>query len=99
ADRRVLLPRVSLDRAYNLRNQDGSGFFAATTNGGTPWTWADLFADLTADVGAITLPYTPDGTPENRNFYGKSAWDAVNAVLADLACAARWDPATDLLDA
>lgn len=102
ADRRLLLARVPIDAAYNLRKADGSGYHAATLNAGTPYTWAGMLAALWGAVTGIGSSWpglpsgvTPDGTPENFDYYGGTAWAALCHALARVRCAPKYDPFTD----
>jgi hypothetical protein len=98
ADRRWLLERSACNERYNLRNEPGSdGYIDATTNGGTPWTWAEIFADLWALLPGVagtapTLPITPGSTPENLIFEGIGTWRAVNQLLCAIGCVVVLDP-------
>ncbi|VTT96578.1 unnamed protein product [Gemmataceae bacterium] len=97
ADRRYHLARVPIDRAYNVRAAGGTDYLTATKNSGTPWTWAQVVSDLAAELSITpgSLPFTPDGTPENLAYWGGSAWDALNDVLDRVACGLRYDPEED----
>lgn len=104
ADRRLHLSRVPIDKAYNLKTADGSGYHAATTNAGTAWTWSGMVGNIWAvlqtafaDLGAVpAMPFTPHGTPENFDFYGRAAWDALWDVFDRLACVVDYDPTADV---
>ena len=99
ADDRHFLRQRPIDRAYNVPSADGSGYLAATKDGGSAWTWATMAADLWDALGlaavAPALPFVPDGTPEGFAFYGGSAWDALCDVLDRLACDPVFDPRDD----
>lgn len=102
-DRRFHLDRSPFSKAYNLPDGAG-GLIASSTDGGTPWTWATMFADLwgrlpaTPAGAAPTLPFTPDGRPEGWAFWGHpSAWQALNDVLDRLCCVLVLDPTTDAI--
>lgn len=97
-DRRYHLARVPIDRAYNLPAADGESFLAATLNAGAAWTWQGVVTDLAAvlGIGALPLPFAPNGAPENLAFWAPySAWDALCDVLDRLACAVEYDPGAD----
>lgn len=55
------------------------------------WTWQQIVDQLWTDVsvldGVSTLPYTPDGTPQNFQYVGTSAWFALCDVLDRIGCA------------
>lgn len=106
ADRRWRYKMVAVNRQYNFRDSSG-GFIAASTNGGTPWTWQgvvnDVWAKLAAALGtgatgvsatAPQLPSTPSGTPEGFSFYGTDAWAALNRVAQAAGFVLRFDPTT-----
>ncbi len=97
-DRRHFLAQVPCDAAYNVRDADGTDYLGATTNGGDPWTWAEVVEDLwdLLDAGDVPdLPFTPDGTPENLRYHAGWAWEAINDVLDRIACAVRYDAVED----
>ncbi len=105
ADRRRLLRAIPIDKAYNLRDAPGSaGYYSATKNAGSAWTWTQLVEDVWGIVGTGAtklgaypgLPFAPDGTPEGFNFYGgASALMALDAVLERLGCALKLDLIAD----
>jgi hypothetical protein len=97
ADRRKLMAAVPIDRAYNRLSCDGTGYFAATLNSGSPWTWQQVVQNLATalGLGTVTLPFTPDGTPENLLFFGDYAWRALNVVARLVGCAVLYDPTDD----
>lgn len=95
ADRRHLLGRIPLDKAYNLRKATGTGYYSATLNSGTAWTWQQIVTNITTalGIGTLTLPFTPDATPENLVYWGHpSALECLCDVLDRLACALTYDP-------
>lgn len=96
-DRRYHLNRVPIDRAYNVRTADGTDYLTQTKNGGSAWTWAQVVSDLASvlSISPGSLPFTPDGTPENLTFWGGSAWAAINDVLDRIACGLKYDPEGD----
>lgn len=94
ADRRHFLARSgAVGKAYNLRDRRGE-YLTATTNGGTPWTWSGLWGQLwlPSEGTAPTLPFTPNGTPENFVYYDVGRWEAVNDFMDRLACQLVFDP-------
>lgn len=94
ADRRHFLARSgAVGKAYNLRDRRGE-YLTATTNGGTPWTWSGLWGQLwlPSEGTAPTLPFTPNGTPENFVYYDVGRWEAVNDFMDRLACHLVFDP-------
>lgn len=98
-DSRSRLRMVPVSKAYNLRLSDGSGYQTPTTNSGTPWTWAGLVGDLWAAVGGLGtfpgLPFTPNATPENFNFFGGYALAAMVTVLRRIGCDLQHDHEAD----
>lgn len=103
ADLRHLLAKVPCDKAYNLRGPAGGGRLPGSLNAGAAWTWQQIVTDLWNLLSAVftdlpsapTLPFTPDATPEDLDYYGGHAWHALNNVLARLACAIRYNPTKD----
>lgn len=96
ADDRWTRRRKPWAAAYNMRERVGTSYVAATTNGGTAWTWQELVQELwTGAIGgtAPTLPYTPHGTPEGFDFYKcDSVLDALASVLTRIDCSLVHDP-------
>jgi hypothetical protein len=93
-DRRRDLARIPIDRAFNVRKSDGSGYLTSTLNSGTAWTWQQVVQNLFTLLGlgtAATLSPVPHGTPENLVYYGRYAWDALHDVLDRLAWTIRPD--------
>ncbi len=101
ADRRILAAAgPPLNKSYNVRLPDGSGYFSASQDTGpTPWTWATMLADIWAANGFLGsypgLPHTPDGTPEGFVFHGVSSYAALNEVLGRVGCALKLDVLAD----
>lgn len=96
-DRRHFLGLVPVDRAYNVRNADGDDYLSETLNGSAAFTWQEVIDHLTdaLSLDPLTLPFTPDGTPENLRYHAGWAWEALNDVLDRLACAVKYDPVAD----
>jgi len=63
--------------------------------GGVPWEWEEVVRDLWDLVGTLgtypELPYEPHGIPQNLQYVGVSAYEALNEVLARLSCSLRYD--------
>lgn len=101
ADPRWLLENsCSEGKRYNLRSSE-SGFIEDTTvgGGGTPYTWAEVIADLwtflPAGAGAApSLAATPSSTPENLYFDGLGAWRAINQTLTAIGQCIVYNPFT-----
>ena len=98
ADIRHVCKAIPIDRGYNLRAVPDGTYYASSTLGGTPWTWAEMLAHLWETVGTDRLgtfpglPFTPDGTPDGFAFWAMSAWDALCDALERIACAVVPDP-------
>ncbi len=101
ADRRILAERMTDSdlKAYNIRSYANKQAYLTGTykiDVTTPWTWQTLFDDLWGELpsfgSAPTLPYTPDGTPENFRFIGVNAWDAIHEILTKIGCTTAYDP-------
>lgn len=98
ADRRIHLDKIPINRGYNIASADGQDYLSGSTDGGTDWTWTTLIQDLftTLDLGDATLPFEPDGTPENIAFFSDcSAWEALNRILDRIACTILYDGEAD----
>ena len=63
------------------------------------WTWQQMLTDLWSflpDAGpAPALPYAPKTTPENFEFYGSWAWEAIHQALEVIGCTTQYDPFQD----
>ena len=80
-------------------------FFPNTTNSGAAWTWQTMLQDLWNQIASIpfqtsystapSIPYTPNGVPENFRFIGMSVWDAIAIVLDRLDCELIYAPDAD----
>lgn len=86
----------------------GAGlYYAGSLNSGALWTWQTLLdhiwdENIAANFSAPynvnaspTLPYTPEGTPENFRFHGVGALDAYDAVLDRVNCFLNYDIFSD----
>jgi hypothetical protein len=96
-DRRHFLKEPT-DRAFNVSSADGASFLASTLTGGSPYTWQQVLDALWTDAGlgtAPSLPFTPHNRPENLQYYGWYAWDAVCDFLDRIACRVKYDPTAD----
>lgn len=93
-DPRYFLGKTPVNTAYNVVSADGTGYLTQTKNGGSAWTWQQVVQDLATalGIGTQTLPFTPDGTPENLSYWGGDAWESLHDVLARLACGLRYNP-------
>lgn len=97
ADKRARLKKIA-NAAYNLRNCDGGGYQSETTNGGTAWTWQQMVNDLADKMQSgltLTLPYTPDGKPEQFDFYTVPALRAISIVADRLGCGLYYNSIAD----
>ena len=97
ADRRWVFERIAVNKRYNCRKSK-TEWHEDTTNGGTPWTWAQIVTDLWGDLpvslaGTVpTLAVSPTSTPENLIFEGMSIWQAINQVLTAIGAAVAYQP-------
>lgn len=97
ADRRWVFERIAVNKRYNLRKSK-TEWHEDTTNGGTPWTWAQIVTDLWGDLpgslaGTVpTLAVSPTSTPENLIFEGMSIWQAINQVLTAIGATVAYQP-------
>jgi hypothetical protein len=97
-DRRARLATVPVDKGYNFKPASGgTDYLTESTDGGTPWTWATMAADLESALGinAGVFPFTPAGTPEQFTFYSSFAWAALNTVAAAMGMVVIYNPFTD----
>jgi hypothetical protein len=76
-------------------------YYKPTTNAGTPYTWATMLAKLLTQcpaamqtiIGSVSLPFTPDGVPENWDFRSVSSiWQAINQFVGRVGCAFAYNP-------
>lgn len=101
ADRRFFAARRVIDAAYNLRSSSDGSYITSTLLSGTAYTWTQLVSALWTVVGTAILgtypglPFTPDGTPENWNFFGGNAWEALLSVVERIGCTVTYDPEAD----
>lgn len=105
-DKRQVLKLSCIDASYNVRRPSPcgdstlAGYFEDTLNTGTPYTWQQMFAAIWGNLPAAvagsapTLAYVPTEDPENWEFTGISAWDAVGQVLEFLQSRIVLDPLT-----
>ncbi len=107
ADKRRIAEMSHVNAQYNVRmpapsTTSGAGLYYVDSldSGPTIWTWETLFQDLwdthLGSMGAApSLPYAPDGTPENFRFVGVSAWRAIEELLDKIGCKVKYQPLTD----
>lgn len=99
ADRRHRIRQIAAGTSYNVRDPSGSGYLSASLNSGTPWTWQQMVDELWDFIdgsSTLTLPYSPDGKPENFSFFGQYAWDALNLIARRLGCGIVYNGVTDV---
>lgn len=71
-----------------------------TLNGGSEWTWQQMFDAVWAGLpsgaagAAPTLPWTPSHNPRSWRFDQVSAYDAINQILAACQSALTCNPLT-----
>lgn len=108
ADRRILAERFSAaNNQFNVRKEDtvvtavSPGIYTTESlDGSVIFTWQSMFTKLWDALPngfstAPTLPYTPDGTPENWIFMGVSIWESITVILDKLQLAVAHDPIKD----
>ncbi len=67
---------------------------------GQPFNWQLLFDDIWSEIqvselgSSPTLPYTPNGKPENMVFTGIPAFSVYTGLLFEVACGLAHDPLT-----
>lgn len=119
ADKRHLFFLSAINKDYNVLSPDGTNFFDDSLNSSAEWTWQEVLDDLWLSLpdtrAAIPGETTPQlsvdedndfllsTNPQNLQFHGTSAWEAINHVLDRLNYAAvinfdgqlRYDPEWD----
>jgi hypothetical protein len=77
-------------------------YYLDSLNSGSPWTWElmtrDLWNQIIALGSPISLPYTPDGTPEDWQFLGTSAYDGLGDILERVKCALQFSATENEFD-
>ncbi len=84
---------------------DATLFYTESINGSELWTWQTMLdniwakgpASASGGDAAPTLPYSPNGDPENFRFIGITGWDAIHVVLDTIGCTTAYDPLTDTI--
>jgi hypothetical protein len=92
---------LPINAQYNVRAPGwGGAYYAATLDGGSPWTWSGMIGDIwgrlsnqLGDYPGLPAGFSPDGVPERYRFVGVSAWRALCQVLAKLGLAVSWQAA------
>lgn len=81
---------------------DASVYYADSLDSGSPFTWSRAVEGLWGAMpilGAFPgLPNAPDGLPENYQFLGVNAWDALHVLLDKLQCAVAYDPVANTFE-
>jgi hypothetical protein len=88
------------DSHYNCRHfahsEDSTLYLDGSTDGGSPWTWSRMIADLWAKApvlgAAPSLPLEPQGVPDGWHLVGAKAWDTLCDVLEKWRMAPAYDP-------
>jgi len=86
--------------AYGASGTAAERYYESSLSAGSVWTWQGMVSSIYATMSSLipgdaTLPYTPDGTPEDFVFVGVPAWDALGQVLARLDCSVAMDLTSD----
>lgn len=91
ADLRVLGSLTSINKSYNVLTVDDSNHFAATLNGGSPWTYTEVVNDIWdlmpsafGALGLVDANLPTQFDPKNYVFRGISAWAALERILTDI---------------
>ena len=88
-DKRELCKWTTLNTSYNVRTPDWAdtaGYYEATLDGGTPWTWSSMIEDIWGNISGLggalttTLMEIPVIDPENFVFPGVSALEAIEHI-------------------
>lgn len=91
-DARSIAHYSAVDKVYNVRTYqyltigNTPDFFTHSLNGGSPWSWQEMVQDLwgllpTAMGGIVFDAAWPTAIPENFQFRGMNAWDAICTIL------------------
>jgi hypothetical protein len=91
-DARAIAHYSAVDKVYNVRSyqylntSDQPDYYGFSLNGGSVWTWQqiveDLWNELPSPMGSPIFDVSwPTHTPENYQFRGMNAWDAINYIL------------------
>ncbi|MCR4318690.1 MAG: hypothetical protein NUW37_20300 [Planctomycetes bacterium] len=83
ADRRHLWRARTVVGRFNWTDSAGTGYAEDTTNDGSPYTWAEIFAFVLAEVGEASPSGLPrvDATPADVHFDRVSAAKALESLL------------------
>lgn len=98
ADPRFLFRDSAYAAQYNVRYPLGSRYEPTSLNGGSAWTWGEIFQDLwdavptSGLVSTFTKNNLPATTPENVQVIGEPAWDALCRVAAQQGLEVYYDP-------
>jgi len=101
ADKRYLMAKYPLDRKYNIRVTPTGPYVDDTIDSGNAYTWASMIGDMWgylpvayAGICPTTENFPTDFVPENFDFEGWYALDAIGFVLDRLALALAFNPIT-----
>lgn len=92
SDSRSIAHYSAVDKVYNVRTyqyltlSNNPDYYTHSLNGGTPWTWQKMVEDLWGYLpGIMGVPkfeaFWPYTGPENFQFRGMNAWDAICTIL------------------
>lgn len=100
ADRRYTLQRLpAVGAAYNQLDLSTGAYITSTENQGLPWTWTLLVGSLWGQISQLGnfpgLPFTPDGVPQDFEFWDVDPLTALGVLLKRLGCALVYNPIAD----
>ncbi len=71
-------------------------YYLDSLNASDPWTWSEMVGNIWALMPGLGvfpgLPISPDGIPEDFQFLGVPAMEALSAVLDRISCSLVYDP-------
>jgi hypothetical protein len=109
-DKRHTFAMSHVMKTYNVPNpapqemdDTNANFYdSESLNSGSLWTWQTMIDDLwkllpgQSAIPAPTLPFSPNGTPYNFQFWGIPAWDAIFKILSKISCSVSLNPILNL---
>lgn len=81
--------KFPINAQYNMRSPAyPQSYYSGSLNSGIAWTWSTMLSSIWTSMSLLSsfpgLPVIPTGTPENYDFTGVSAWDALCEMLRHL---------------